>query len=311
MPKILVTGGAGFIGSHLADRLVDLGHEVVCIDNLMTGRVDNVNPKAKLLINDIRDEAISRIFEIEKPEYVFHLAAQMSVPHSVDDPKFDLDVNGMGLINLLENSVKHGVKKFIFSSSGGAIYGDADEFPTTENFNPVPMSPYAITKLVSEKYLHFYKEHYGLNFTVLRYANVYGPRQANAHESGVVTIFVSRILKEQDCKIYTYPETDQGMLRDYVYVGDVVNANIKAIESGDNDIFNIGTGTPTSTLDLFNAVSEKSGINVNYELGPPRKGDIRRSCLKIDKAKTYLGWEPEFDLNNGLTDTLEYFRRIL
>ena len=310
MSKIIITGGAGFIGSHLADKLVNEGEQVVIIDNLYSGRLSYINPKAKFYLADIREDIIDKIFEIEKPDIVYHLAAQMSVPFSVENPIFDMDVNIKGLLNLLQCSVKHQIKKFVFSSSGGAIYGETDDYPTTEMTQPEPFSPYAIAKYTSEHYLSFYKKQHGLDYVVLRFANVYGPRQVSAHESGVVTIFVQNVLQGKPVKIYSYPHQSGGMYRDYVFVADVVSALSKSRSYAGTDIFNVGTGKPTSTLELFEYIKELSGKSVEHSFGPPRQGDLTRNCLNIDKSKSVLGWEPQYDIKKGLESTLEYFRNL-
>ena len=310
MSKIIVTGGAGFIGSTLVDELIYQGNDVVVIDNLYTGRVEYINPKAKFYLSDIRDETIDKVFEIEKPDFVFHLAAQMSVPYSVENPVFDLDVNVKGILNLLQASVKNNVKKFVFSSSGGAVYGEASEYPTTENYSPEPFSPYAITKFMSEFYLKFFKNQHNLNYSVCRFANVYGPRQLSAHESGVVTIFITKVLNSEPVTIYSYPHQTGGMYRDYVYVGDVVSGLIKSMNYKDSDIFNLGTGKPSSTLELFEDIQKITGTIVNHKFGPPRKGDLMQNCLNIEKSKAILDWEPEFDINKGLTLTVDYFKKL-
>lgn len=307
--KALVTGGAGFIGSNLTDKLIEKGLEVCILDNLSSGLIEQVNPKAKFYLTDVRSEEVAKIFEIEKPDIVFHLAAQMSVPFSVKEPKLDLDINGKGILNLLQASVKTKVRKFIFSSTGGAIYGDASQIPTPESETPRPLSPYGITKLLGENYLRFYNENYGLDFTVLRYSNVYGPRQLNAHESGVVTIFINGILDEKPLKIYAYDDEPDGMIRDYIYVGDVVSANIAAIKS-ESGIYNIGTSVSTRTKEIFDSISEISGKSVDYGVFPPREGDIRANTLSIELAKEELGWKPEFDLRSGMEQTLNYFKEI-
>lgn len=307
--KAIVTGGAGFIGSHLTDKLVELGHDVVVLDNLSTGLKEQVNPKAKLYEIDVRSKEIQSIFEDERPDLVFHLAAQMSVPYSVEDPFNDLDVNGNGILNLLEASRKVGIKKFIFSSTGGAIYGDASVVPTPEEEMPRPLAPYGITKLLSENYLYFYNKNYGLDYTVLRYSNVYGPRQLNAHESGVITIFVRKVLAKEAVKVYHYEDEPLGMIRDYIYVDDVVAANIASISS-DSGIYNIGTSVSTRTKELYDMISSISGIEVPVSFHPPREGDIKTNTLDNSKAKKSLNWEPKFDLSKGMERTIEYFRGL-
>jgi len=312
--KILVTGGAGFIGSNVVDAYIAAGHEVVIIDNLFTGKWENINPKAKFYLLDVRSAEVQKVFERERFDIVNHHAAQMSVPASVENPDFDADVNVRGFINLLEAARRTTVRKIIFISSGGAIYGEADEFPTPETSRPVPLSPYAITKAVSEQYLAFFQHHYGLNFTVLRYANVYGPRQIPHGEAGVVSLFMDRLLSGKPCTVYHYPDEPRGMTRDYCYVGDVVQANLLALDKGKNESFNIGTGRATHTEDLFRLIFDavkKARPDISPQLavprkGPARPGDLRQSCLIIDMAKNVLDFKPKFSLKEGLENTLEW-----
>lgn len=312
--KILVTGGAGFIGSHVVDGYIKKGYEVVIVDNLSSGKWENINKKARFYLIDIRNiNEMNKIFERERFDIVNHHAAQISVPYSVLNPGEDAQINVYGFINILELSVKYKVKKVIFISSGGAIYGEADEYPTTENYIPKPLSPYAITKYISEKYLYYYNHQYGLDYTVLRYANVYGPRQIPHGEAGVVSIFMTRLLKGEKCTIYAYKDEPEGMKRDYVYVKDVVNANITAINRGSKEIFNIGTGIPTSTEELYFKVFEKLKkiCKIPESLKIPlkdkeRPGDIRRSCLNIEKAKHILKWKPEYSLDEGIKETAQW-----
>lgn len=311
--KILITGGAGFIGSNVADACIQAGHEVVVVDNLFTGKLENLNPKAKFYLADVRSEEIRKIFEIEKPDIVNHHAAQMSVPASVEDPAFDADVNVKGFINVLEAARRNNTKKVIFISSGGAVYGNATEYPTSEAYQPEPASPYAITKFVAEKYLAFYRHQYGLDYTVLRYANIFGPRQVPHGEAGVVAVFMDRLISGKGCTVYRYPEEPRGMTRDYCFVGDVARANLLAIEKGSGQAFNIGTEVATHTLDLYSAIHEavKSRVAIpegldNPEIGEARPGDLKRSCLNYAKAKKELGWEPKSDLKEGLGLTLQW-----
>ncbi len=310
MSKILITGGAGFIGSNLADKLIEDGEEVVIVDNLFTGRLSYVNPGAKFYLADIRNEVISRIFEIEKPDTVVHLAAQMRVPFSVEHPKLDLDINLNGLLNLLDAAVNYNVKKFVFSSSGGTVYGDV-KYPVDETAALKPFPPYAITKTTSEHYLEFYKKQYGLDYVVLRFANVYGPRQVSAYESGVVTIFTEKILRKEEAVIYTFPHMKGGMNRDYVYVSDVVEALKKAIHYDNSDIFNIGTGIATDTLTILKTLFEITGEKISYKFGPPRDGDLEETYLIIDKAEKILNWKPVVGLKEGLSKTVDYFKSIM
>ncbi len=311
--KILVTGGAGFIASNVVDAYVAEGHDVVVVDNLFTGKRDNVNPKVRFYLLDIRSLEIKKLLELEKPDIVNHHAAQISVPASVEDPVFDADVNVKGFLNVLEAARANSVKKVIFISSGGAIYGEAEEYPTTELYAPRPLSPYAITKSVSEKYLEFYGNHYGLNYTVLRYANIYGPRQIPHGEAGVVAIFMDRLLSGKPCAVNHFKEEPGGMTRDYCFVGDVVRANIMALTKGDKGAFNIGTGIATRTEDLFNLIYDSivRRTPVSAALRKPgkieaRPGDLKRSCLNADRAKAVLGWQPMVDLKEGIEKTLEW-----
>lgn len=312
--KILVTGGAGFIGSNVADAYVMDGHEVLVVDNLFTGKRENLNPRARFFATDIRSIEMRRLVEQERPDVINHHAAQMSVPASVEDPLFDADVNVMGFLNVLEAAKRSRTKKVIFISSGGAVYGEAAEYPTAEGCAPAPLSPYAITKWVSERYLGFYRHHYGLDYTVLRYANVYGPRQVPHGEAGVAAIFMDRLLSGRPSTVYRHDDEPKGMIRDYCFVGDVVKANLIALEKGSGGVFNIGTGVGTHTLDLYNAIFDSISINARVlapelktpSFGPARPGDLRRSCLDITLGRNALGWEPRSRLVDGLRLTLEW-----
>ena len=306
--RILVTGGAGFIGSNVVDKLIGEGHYVVIVDNLFTGKRENINPKAKFYEVDIRGEELDTIFMQERFDLINHHAAQISVPASVNNPKFDADVNILGLLNLLQLAVKYNVKKIIFISSGGAIYGEQDVLPIKEDAKILPLSPYAITKFVSEHYLRFYNHHYGLNYTVLRYANVYGPRQIPYGEAGVVSIFIDNCLKNKTSKIYRYEEQSEGMTRDYVYVKDVAHANILALDKGNREAINIGTQNQTTTSELLKIIQKIVGTNIPPEYEPPRPGDIRKNMLNIAKAKKVLGWYPKITLEQGIKETVEFMR---
>jgi UDP-glucose 4-epimerase len=312
--KILVTGGAGFIGSNVVDAYIHAGHEVVVIDNLYSGKLANLNPKAKFYLLDIRSAEVAKMFAMERFDLINHHAAQMSVPASVADPSFDADVNIRGFLNLLEAAIKNQVKKVIFISSGGAIYGEAKEYPTTEASPPVPLSPYAITKAVSEQYLAFYRHQYGLNYTVLRYANVYGPRQIPHGEAGVIAIFMDRLLNNQPCTVYHFADQPRGMTRDYCFVDDVVQANLQALALGNGEACNIGTTVATHTLDLFTTIyqvikearPELAEALLSPAMGEARAGDLTQSCLKVDKAREILGFAPTHDLLAGLRKTLRW-----
>ncbi len=312
--KILVTGGAGFIGSNVVDAYIEAGHTVVIVDNLYSGKRENINPNAKFYLLDIRSQEFQKVLEIEKPDVINHHAAQISVPYSVEDPSFDASVNIMGMINILEAARKTGVNKIIFISSGGAIYGEADVCPTPEDYDAKPLSPYAIAKFVCEKYLAFYKHQYGLNYTVLRYANIYGPRQIPQAEAGVVAIFMDNLINSRPCTIFHYPEDPDGMIRDYCFVGDVVKANLLALEKGDGEIINIGTGKGTKTRQLFDIVFDEMSKRIPQlspslkepKLAPARAGDIKKSCLKVEKAQKILGWKAEHSLAQGIEKTLNW-----
>ncbi len=314
--KILVTGGAGFIGSNVVDGYIEKGHSVVVVDNLFTGKKENLNPAATFYEVDIRSPEIATIIEKERPEVINHHAAQISVPASVEDPCFDADVNVKGLLNMLEASRKNGVRKVVFISSGGAIYGEADQYPTTEHYSPQPLSPYAITKLVSEYYLFYYYHQWGLAYTILRYANIYGPRQIPHGEAGVVAIFMNQLMKNQTCTLYHFPNEPSGMIRDYCFVGDIVKANLLALDQGENDMFNIGTEKGTNTLDLFRIIFkevEKIKTDLDSTLQEPKRelarpGDITKSCLVAEKAGNVLGWRPETSLAKGIKATLEWYQ---
>ncbi len=312
--KIMVTGGAGFIGSHVVDGLIDAGHDVLVVDNLYTGKRTNVNPGARFYEMDIRSPEARHLIESERPDVINHHAAQMSVPASVSDPRFDADVNIKGLLNLLEAAVHADVRKFIFISSGGAIYGETPEYPTSERCRPAPLSPYAITKYTAEHYLAYYRHQYEINYTTLRYANIYGPRQIPHGEAGVVAIFMNNLIHGQPSTVYHFPENDAGMVRDYCYVGDVVEANRLALEGGSGDFFNIGTGVETRTLELYARIVEAFhalGKDLAEELITPHKaiarpGDLTRSCLIVEKARRHLSWAPRTHLRDGIQKTLEW-----
>ncbi len=312
--KILVTGGAGFIGSHIVDSYIADGHTVVVIDNLSTGHIKDINNSAKFYLLDVRSKEVEKVFSIEKPDIVNHHAAQISVPASVDDPLSDADINIKGILNLLENSVHFGVKKFIFPSTGGAVYGETDNIPTPETERTEPLSPYAVAKLSSEDYIKFYKKQYDLTYTVLRYANVYGPRQTPHGEAGVVSIFMGLLRDSIVPKIYSYPESKNGMTRDYCYVGDVARANVLALSKGNGEVINIGTSIETATGALYRKLLEsmrEKGFAKDEKFDSPltgvaRPGDLHRSALNIDKAMEILEWSPKYDLKQGLCETVRH-----
>ncbi|MGQ9561032.1 MAG: NAD-dependent epimerase/dehydratase family protein [Candidatus Oleimicrobiaceae bacterium] len=305
--KILVTGGAGFVGSHVVDAYVAEGHEVTVVDNLSTGRRENVNPQARFYELDIRDQELDAVFAEGQFDLVNHHAAQMDVRRSVEDPIYDAKVNVLGTINLLQSCKRYGVRSFIFASTGGAVYGEQSTFPADEEHPTWPACPYGITKLACEKYIHFYGATYGMRYCILRYANVYGPRQNPFGEAGVVAIFTSRFLTRREAVIHG----DGLQTRDYVYVGDVVRANLLALRASGNDYFNIGTGIETDVNTIFAKLNALCGAHQPEIHDAPKEGEQRRSVLSIAKARTVLGWEPEVGLDEGLARTVGWFRAQL
>ena len=305
--NILITGGAGFIGSHVADASIENGHSVTIIDDLSTGTLENINPNSKFIKMDIRDEKVKDLFAGVNYDVVIHHAAQMDVRRSVEDPVFDASVNILGSLNLLENCVRHRVKKFIFASTGGAIYGEQEYFPADESHPINPLSPYGIAKYAVEKYLFYYNAVYGLRYVNLRYANVYGPRQNPHGEAGVVAIFASKMLSGGDPVI----NGDGKQTRDYVYVGDVVKANMLALSYNDSGAFNVGTGREADVNKLFHMINEFTGLSCAEKHGQAKKGEQMRSVLDHSRIKGVLGWEWSVDLREGLKRTVEYFRSRL
>jgi len=305
--RILFTGGAGFIGSNVVDALVEGGHEVVVVDNLSTGKEENINPKARFFHVDLTDfEALERVFTETKPEVVFHTAAQIDVRKSVQDPLFDAETNIIGSMNLFEFSIKYGVKRVIFSSTGGALYGEAEKLPADENTHIEPLSPYGVSKYCTEQYLEYFKRVYNLERVILRYANVYGPRQDPLGEAGVIAIFTSKILNNEKPVIYG----DGNQTRDYIFVEDVVRANILALD-GKEGIYNIGTSVETPVNDLVKMFSKILNKHIEPIYAPPRKGEVQRISLDASKAEKELGFTVEFSLEDGLRKTLEWYKRSL
>jgi UDP-glucose 4-epimerase len=305
MAKILITGGAGFIGSHVADGYLALGHEVVVVDDLSTGHRSNLSHRARLYEVDLTDAAaLARILERERPDVVNHHAAQKSVRVSVEDPAEDARINIIGSLRLLELSRRHGVRKVIFISTGGAIYGEEVPIPTPEEAPARPVSPYGIAKLSVEHYLYYYGVQFGMPHVVLRYANVYGPRQDPHGEAGVVAIFVERLLDGQECTIYG----DGEQTRDYVYVGDLVRANVAALDGKMQGIYNIGTGRETSVNELYQRLQAVMRVERPPRYAPARPGEQRRSAVDITKAAREMDWHPEIAFADGLARTVEYFQ---
>lgn len=307
MSKIIVTGGAGFIGSTLVDKLIAAGHEVRVIDNLSSGKIEYLSPYAPLYQNDIRSPEIAGIFQKEKPEYVFHLAAQIDVRKSMEEPLIDNEINVQGGLNILEQARINGAKKIIFASTGGAVYGEADEMPTTENYPPYPLSFYGIHKLTFEKYLQAYWKLYGLDYTTLRFANVYGPRQYKGGEAGVVAIFVDNAVRGQESVQYG----DGLQTRDYVYVDDVVRALCLAKDISCQGEINVGTGVESSLLDVRQAIEKAIGQELKIRVEDGKPGEQRRSCLSNQRAKAVLDWEPSVSLANGIKETVAWSKEQL
>ena len=305
MPKILVTGGAGFIGSHVVDQFLDKGFEVIILDDLSTGRASNLNPSAKFYQMDIRHPKLRDVFEAEKPDYISHHAAQMDVRRSVAQPLFDADVNILGSINLIECAKEFGVKRFVYISTGGAVYGEPERVPCEETDPINPICQYGASKHTVEHYLYMYFVNYGLKYTVLRYPNVFGPRQDPHGEAGVVAIFTGQMLADQPVMIYG----DGGQTRDFVYVGDCARANILAVTMDHQPgIYNIGWGRPTSINEIFSSLAKITGYSQSVQYGPAKVGETRSIYLNASKAKKDLGWTPTTNLEDGLKKTVEYFR---
>ena len=302
--KVLVTGGAGFIASHIVDAYVERGHEVFIFDDLSTGQKSNLNPKATFLEVDIADAKAVKLIEQIKPDLLNHHAAQMDVRHSVADPQFDARVNILGFINLLEACKNAGTKKVIFASSGGAVYGEQDVFPAPEEHPTRPSSPYGVSKRTGELYLSYYRQAFGLPYIALRYANVYGPRQSNKGEAGVVAIFISLLLAGKSAMI----NGDGKQTRDYVYVGDVAAASVAALESPYVGEINIGTGVETDVVTLFQSLRQGAGSKLEASHGPAKIGEQRRSCLAAQRAADIFGWRPQVSLREGLERTIAYYR---
>lgn len=303
--NILVTGGAGFIGSHIVDALIAQGHTVVIIDNLITGQTDLINPKAVFYQEDIRDgDKISEIIQKHNIEVISHQAAQLDVRKSVEDPQFDAQVNIIGTINLFEAARKYGVRKIVFASSGGAIYGDTDILPTPENHPTDPISPYGIAKLVMEKYAHYYQTIYGVEYVALRYSNVYGPRQNTKGEAGVIAIFASRMLENKEVFI----NGDGENTRDFVFVQDVVDANIAALTGDIVGAYNVGTSIQSTINQIFDIIHITTNSGVEKKHIEAKLGEQKYSCLSYDKLHQAIAWEPQTNLKTGLQQTVDWFR---
>lgn len=302
--NILITGGAGFIGSSIADAYRELGHELVIVDNLSTGVLDNVPKGAAFYQMDIRDEGLADVVREHNIDIINHHAAQIDVRKSVEDPRYDLAVNVLGSINVIEAALAHGVKRLIFASSGGAGYGEQVYFPADEQHPIAPCSPYGITKVTVERYLHYYHQVRGLTYTTFRYTNVYGPRQNPHGEAGVVAIFCDKLLHGQQPVI----NGDGEQTRDYVYIDDVVRANVRGLEMKGSDTLNVCTARETSVNDIFRTLNDALGAPAKEVHGPAKDGEQQRSVCSFEKIRSLHGWEPEMSMDEGLRRTMHWFR---
>ncbi|MDN4079267.1 NAD-dependent epimerase/dehydratase family protein [Paenibacillus polymyxa] len=303
--RILVTGGAGFIASHIVDRLIAEQHEVCIVDNLSTGKQENINPSAIFYNVDIRSEELLEVFENFKPQILIHHAAQISVSHSVADPSQDASINISGTINILDCCYKTGVQKIIYASSA-AVYGYPEELPVKESAKLSPLSPYGLSKLTPEFYIQLYSNLHGLKYTILRYSNAYGERQDPKGEGGVISIFLDNLLAGKEIQIHG----DGAQTRDFIYVKDIVNANIAALTKGENCITNISTQTEISVKELFEMMRNILGIDASAYYMQERIGDIKYSSLSNQQAQLILGWTSQFTLYQGLKETINYYQNI-
>lgn len=302
--KILVTGGAGFIGSWVADSYIEKGNDVLVLDNLSSGIKDNVPEKADFVEGDITDKSlVDEVISEFKPDVINHHAAQIDVRKSVENPMFDAEVNIIGSLNLLQAGVDYSIKKFIFASTGGAIYGEPEDIPADESTPPMPISAYGTSKYAVEKYLEFYNHIHGLDYVALRYANVYGPRQNPHGEAGVIAIFCSRILLGEECLVFG----DGTQTRDYVYAGDVARANILALDAKKGS-YNIGTSIETSVNDLIDSLKKSSGRDFTVTYMKARPGEVQSISLDVKLAERALEWKPKTTLSEGIGNTWEFFQ---
>lgn len=302
--KILVTGGAGFIGSHVVDAYLDAGYEVVVVDDLSTGFQRNLNPAAKLYRLDMRDPGLSEVFAEEQPDYVNHHAAQASVNASMKDPIHDASINILGSVNVIQCARRSGVRKLIYASTGGAAVGEPRYLPVDEEHPVQPLSPYGVTKHSVEHYLHLFRVNHSLSYTILRYSNVYGPRQDPHGEAGVVAIFTGRMLRGEQPTVNGSGEQQ----RDFVYVSDVARANLAALQKGDGGMYNIGSGIGTSVNEVFERLARIAGYPHPPHHGPALPGEVFKIYVDITKAARDLDWQPLVGLDEGLTRTVEFFR---
>lgn len=305
--KVLVTGGAGFIGSHVVDLFLAEGHQVVVVDDLSTGREENLNPEAHFYRVDIRSPELEEVFIAEKPEVISHHAAKANVRESMEKPILYAEVNILGSLNLLELSRKYGVRKIIYASTGGAVYGEPQYLPVDEDHPINPLDPYGASKHHVEHYLYLYRANYGLSYTVLRYPNVYGPRQDPYGEAGVVAIFANQMLRNHQAVINGSGEQE----RDFVYVGDVARSNLLALDRGNGGIYNLGSGIGISINEIFDRLKAITGYKGDKVHGPPKPGEVFKIRLDASRARRDLGWVPQVSLEEGLRRTVEYFAEIL
>lgn len=304
--RVLITGGAGFIGSHLSDRLLAEGHAVAVVDSLVTGKRENLSPDAAFFEVDLRDQALDDVFSQVRPEAVFHLAAHIDVTRSVRDPAYDASINILGSLNLLERCRAHGTQRVVYSGTGGALFGEPSYLPVDEAHPIDPISPYGISKHTVEHYLFAYRHNHGLEYTVLRYPNVYGPRQDPHGEAGVVAIFSLQMLTAQQPVIFG----DGSKTRDYCYVGDIVEANVIALNSPAGGVYNLGRGIEVSDLEVFEAVRDAVGADVAPEFAPVRPGEVEHIALDASKAERELGWRWKVGLSEGVAAAVDHYREV-
>ena len=304
--KIMVTGGAGFIGSHVTDMMIETGHQVVVVDNLSTGRRSNLNPHAAFYEVDIRSPEMEQVFADEKPEVICHHAAQMDVRRSMEDPLFDADVNIIGSIKLAQLAIKHGTRKFIHISSGGAAYGEPEYLPCDEDHPIKPLCHYGASKYTFELYLHVFSANYDLDYSVIRYPNVYGPRQDPHGEAGVVAIFTGRMLRGEQVTINGTGE----QIRDYVYVTDCARSNLMLLEQGSGHVYNLGSGIGTTVNEIFQQLKNITGYSKSALYGPAKAGETFKIYLNAGRAERELGWQPTVPLEEGLKRTVDYFKEV-
>lgn len=300
--KIIVTGGAGFIGSNIVDELIKLDHDVVIVDNFVRGKKENVNSKAKVYDMDIRDKDLWKVFDVERPDIVYHHAAQIKVPYSIEHPMDDVDINLIGSVNILECCRKYNVKKVIYPSSA-AIFGQPKYLPIDEKHPLNMLSGYGVTKHTVEHYLYLYHELYGINYTVFRYANVYGPRQDASGEGGVIAIFCDSLISNKEQYIFG----DGNQTRDFVYVKDIVRANILALNNLDNDIYNVATNKEVSINQVLSLISKELNVKLSTKYCEERVGDIKNSFMTYEKINKISNWEPKYSIKDGIKETVQYY----